>query len=516
LRALIARLLPPVVLVAFSWAFLYYQGFGLVDDAFISFRYVDNLVAGHGLVWNPGQPVEGYTNLLWLLLLAPFAALGYDLVLPAAILGTCFSVGTLELLRRLTARTLPQRPPLVHALPPLLLALNPSFAHWTTSGMETAAFCFFVLLAASALLEVRERRRPALVALAFCAAYLTRPEGAFVAGILLLAHVLFANEGTRRSRLTEAAVLALPLAGVVLIHVGIRLSYYGHLLPNTFYAKVVFGELTWSRGVHHLLAFFTCAGLLVLPGLLLLRAEAPLRRLLASGYLLLAAYLLYLLMIGGDHPAWNRFYLPLLALPLVGLGELVARLAAAVRARRPQLVAMLAALFIVLLTIPGWRWGESSQINYIRASKIGSEWLLKDFFGPSVPTDAFIAASGVGYIGYYTPNRILDTWGLNDTHIAHRPVRPNPTKKFGHDKTDWVYVLSVKPDYIYTFATGRPTAPFADYEVCWPSKVAPLVAIYRRVRPLREQELSLGMPPGMKRTRRHTPPCTRRPTPARR
>ena len=69
----------------------------LTDDAFISFRYARNLAEGHGLVFNPGfARVEGYTNLLWVLLLAPFARLGLDLVIPAAVLGALASCGSLE------------------------------------------------------------------------------------------------------------------------------------------------------------------------------------------------------------------------------------------------------------------------------------------------------------------------------------------------------------------------------------------------------------------------------------
>jgi len=41
----------------------------LADDSFISFRYAWNLVHGRGLVYNAGEYVEGYTNLLWTLLL---------------------------------------------------------------------------------------------------------------------------------------------------------------------------------------------------------------------------------------------------------------------------------------------------------------------------------------------------------------------------------------------------------------------------------------------------------------
>ena len=45
-------------------------GWFITDDAFISFRYVRNLLEGHGLVFNPGEYVEGYTNFLWILELA--------------------------------------------------------------------------------------------------------------------------------------------------------------------------------------------------------------------------------------------------------------------------------------------------------------------------------------------------------------------------------------------------------------------------------------------------------------
>src|SRR5262249_9749616 len=38
------------------------------EDAMISMRYARHLAAGHGLVWNIGEaPLEGFTNLLWVL-----------------------------------------------------------------------------------------------------------------------------------------------------------------------------------------------------------------------------------------------------------------------------------------------------------------------------------------------------------------------------------------------------------------------------------------------------------------
>ena len=46
------------------------HSWSVLSDAFISFRYVRNLLSGHGLVYNPGEYVEGYSNFLWVLELA--------------------------------------------------------------------------------------------------------------------------------------------------------------------------------------------------------------------------------------------------------------------------------------------------------------------------------------------------------------------------------------------------------------------------------------------------------------
>ena len=47
--------------------------FCLLDDAMISMTYARNLAAGHGLVWNAGEPpIEGITNLLWTLYMTLF------------------------------------------------------------------------------------------------------------------------------------------------------------------------------------------------------------------------------------------------------------------------------------------------------------------------------------------------------------------------------------------------------------------------------------------------------------
>ena len=65
------------------------------DDAFILFRYAANLVSGNGLVFNPGEWVEGFTCPLWVLVLSGVQALGINVPRVAGILGLLFATGTL-------------------------------------------------------------------------------------------------------------------------------------------------------------------------------------------------------------------------------------------------------------------------------------------------------------------------------------------------------------------------------------------------------------------------------------
>src|SRR5579884_1934594 len=50
----------------------------LADDAYIPFRYAYNWVHGQGIVWNPGERVEGYTSFLWVLMAAASLAVHLD------------------------------------------------------------------------------------------------------------------------------------------------------------------------------------------------------------------------------------------------------------------------------------------------------------------------------------------------------------------------------------------------------------------------------------------------------
>ena len=157
----------------------------ITDDAFISFRYVRNLLDGHGLVFNRGEYVEGYTNFLWILELAAiWRVLGIRPEDVAQWLSVAYTVGTIAVLLWWVARMphLRQRG-LIAWMALGLICGSATFAVWTSGGgLETRQFTFFTLVAVAVLSVFGTNRRGLLAAsLSLAAAALTRPEGLLVA-----------------------------------------------------------------------------------------------------------------------------------------------------------------------------------------------------------------------------------------------------------------------------------------------------------------------------------------------
>ena len=314
----------------------------LCDDAYIGFRYVRNLVEGHGLVFNPGEYVEGYTNFLWLLELAALWALtGIPPEHTAPFLSVAYTVGTLAVVLWWVYRTpsLPHRG-LIGWMALGLLCSSATFAVWTSAGgLETRQFTFFVLAGLVAL-SVHGSRRWGLLAasLCFAAAELTRPEGLLIGGCFLagfaLCRMLRAGWPWRPWRDWKALTLmGAPFALVVAAHYLWRYSYYGEWLPNTYYAK--YTGPWYDAGFRYLAQAGIETGLYLLLPLAALVGIARWRQHKDGTHLVILLAIVvhgaYLSRIGGDHFEYRPldFYWPLLAVAAaVGLAHVGARLAA--------------------------------------------------------------------------------------------------------------------------------------------------------------------------------------------
>lgn len=293
-----------------------------IDDAFISFRYATNLASGHGPVFNPGGlPVEGYSSLAWVALLAPASLAGFDLPLVAKSLGLIFGALTLLAVAKLASLPLASR-----LVASILLAFHPAFVYHSMNGLETSLMTFLVAcLAGVALSPVRSRGMTALVAAILV---LTRPEGILIL-LIWSALLLFVERG----RGAEAAVVAVVSGGIAsLLQLAFRLFYYGDWIANSSRAKMLPLGLALPHGVRDVAGFLTTGGSLgALPALgmaglalaWIIRSEygaTAFRNLVwLSGFWLLS---LALLSVGGgdSFPLW-RFYVPVLPLLVLSAAE---------------------------------------------------------------------------------------------------------------------------------------------------------------------------------------------------
>ncbi|MCS6840891.1 MAG: hypothetical protein RMJ54_16985 [Roseiflexaceae bacterium] len=448
------------------------------DDAFISFHYARNLVAGHGLVFNPGERVEGYTNFLWTMLAALTIWLGGDPVFWGYAAGIGIGLAIVLVVYRVGASLISPAWGLAAAL---LTASSQSLLVYTArgAGMETGFFALLILLGSGVYLSayrIHSSQRYIVAGVIFALAALTRPEGVMVFG-LTVGHALIAvivgesHAGVSLIHNVRLAVRsALPFIGSFLglfaPYFAWRWQYYGDLLPNTFYAKTGGGVQQWLRGLDYGADFALVFG----GPLLLLAAAAPLAALAdrssrsawraalttPAGYLwlLCAAYTAYVIYVGGDHFPGERFFAPIIPwLSLLIVTGLSAMTLSAAARRTPRLAYATATIAVAVAAWFGLNRGEALERRVVGNDE--SVWMWADlgtWLNRNTPPDASVAAAGIGAIAYYSQRETIDLHGLTDRHIARVTVENMGSGAAGHEKRDPEYVLNVrKPTYIPRF-----------------------------------------------------------------
>lgn len=319
-----ARLLKHPLFLRLS-EFLPYVGWALLsawilinawvaEDAYITFRVIDNFLNGYGLRWNIHERVQVFTHPLWLFAQVPFAAAFGNLFLANIAVSVLCSAGALYLVISGTKR--PVLACFLFFLLPLLL--SKSFMDYSASGLENPLS--FLLFAWFGHVVVNQRAHPhfwLLVSLSVSLSLFNRLDTALLYAPIM-AYLLW--EQRRQVRWQQLALGTLPLLYWLLF----SLWYYGFLFPNTKYAKLNTG-IEWGtyllQGVEyikHLLIYDMESALLLLAGMaaFLPALAAHLRQVeslpklpqaVAAGVL---CYCLYTVSIGGDYMAGRFWALP--------------------------------------------------------------------------------------------------------------------------------------------------------------------------------------------------------------
>lgn len=491
------------VAVAFLLAACAWKGW-VTDDAYITFRAVENFVQGRGPTWNVGERVQVYTHPLWMLAMAALRQVSGEYFYSSIFFGLALTLAAVVL--AILGTAVPTA-----CMAVAILAASRAFTDFSTSGLENALthFC----LAALFVLDFKDGRRFVHhfgVFLAASAGLLCRMDTAF---LILPALGLYLLRHRGRRVLVAAGLGLLPLV----CWEGFSLLYYGFFLPNSACAKLSSGigsAALAKQGLRYLFNslrwdFVTLVATLAGVGLAMRSGDR--RRWIWGLGVILA--LLYVIWVGGDFMSGRFLTAPLWVGTLLLL-----------RARmRPRLAWGAAAASGVLLAIPyfspfvdrhygrEWyapidasgvadermvyeeaslrrmlgkhtvphaedrefakvlnaRWPEDPLVEKIRAWLMdpADEWPPRSRYEPSGVAYTRVTLRGaVGYLGFYLgpQTHVLDYNGIGDPLLARLPALvPDPVLagfvpplarrgwRIGH------FTRAIPRGYAQTLATGR-------------------------------------------------------------
>lgn len=393
-----------------------------VDDAFILLRYAENLAAGHGPVFNPGERVEGFTSPAMVVIEAALLRLGVEPLFAVKLFGILCGLVLLGVTMAL-ARELSGGSRAAGGVAGLLVALHTGVAVACINGLETAPFAALVALGLYFHVRGRSPRDEGVAGLALALALLFRPEGGLPLAFIGVSALWRWREEPDRWRRWLA--LALPTLVLAVPLQALKAAWFGSLTPNTLLAKVPLdstGRL--ASGLDYLAGYgMAHYGHLALLALWALALKGDRRfRLLA---LLATVWTGYIASVGGDWIPHYRFLVPLVPVAAVAtatalvfiwklLGE---RLRAGVRTPARVGLVLLAAAAVVpaaLLELDSVRddvyW---STLASLRAREPLGPWLTSQA-GPG----ASVAMLDVGAVAYHSGLRVIDTGGLTDARVA--------------------------------------------------------------------------------------------------
>lgn len=445
--------------------------FYVADDAFISLRYADRLLSGDGLTWTDGPPVEGYSNLLYVVLTAIVGLFGLDLLWAARLVGLVGAVGATAAVAWPVAR---------HHwaggwVAGLGVAASTSVALWVPGGLEQPLVALWLALALAGLgralahdgLKAGLMVWPGIALALMC---WTRPDSPLLVAALTLGWFLAA--GQDRKALTTSAVLAGIPALATLAQVAVRLAYYGDWVPNTAHVKLRpseahtdMGALWTAQALDNHLPLVLLAALAIVGTLPGEAARARVRIALP----VLFAWLSYTVWIGGDiFPAFRHF-VPMVVMLAWLAGGGVAGMALRWRWAGPTLA---------VLATAGLGWMTLDQRTHpVVARAHNEQWVLLAADVGQVLGENFshqqplVAVSPAGAIPYASRLPALDMIGLNDPHIGRTETVGSGW--LGHETGDGDYVFEQQPDIIFftgpkggarpTFASEKQLAARSDF-----------------------------------------------------
>jgi arabinofuranosyltransferase len=443
-------------------------------------RYAWNFSHGHGLVWNQGEYVQGYTNLLMVLIMSflTFILSKTMAVLAVQVLGVFLVLLTAFFNMKMAAIVFPAETGREHALFGMLSfvcgILYYPLVYWSLMGMETGLLSALLLAGiffAFQYVRSLDFKHLFLVALLGGLAFLARNDSMIYFAVLwtYICVTGISNDNHRAAFLRHLTVIGVYFV-IILGQLGFQYLYYGESLPNTYVLKLTGMPLLdrVQNGLGFILPYIretAIVFLLAVTGLLI-----RVRRETMVLFFLVLISVLYQIYVGGDPWSYWRIMaptMPLLLLLCVDAAFNFGRKFSFPKMTSPDLFRNSLALILIILGVLSINLRFLSEISFqIRpyqvnrnARNVNTAIVLNDI----LKDDATVGVFWAGTIPYYIDNVAIDFLGKSDRHIANLPPDLSGSVAFngmtsvpGHNKYDLNYsIVTLKPTYIPKLFYGR-------------------------------------------------------------
>jgi hypothetical protein len=449
-----------------------------LDDAWIHFRFAENLATGHGFSYNQDVPAPGSTSPLWVLLLTLLYPLTHEFLITSKILGVLFEILTCYLIYLFALRLEASR---ILALAASLLTILIGRMTWgTLSGMEVTLFAFLSLLGIYLYQESEDKPNRKLVS-AFVLGLATqaRPEGYLLFAFFLLDQVA---EGIPRGRgkRKEWTKLVGTLSLEILLYLLVSLPYVlfslkttGRPLPSTYYAKkglgIVTGIQSWEY-LREIITFWFVKDNRLLVWLLPFGLIRFFRKgWMGRGRLLGIWFVGFFLISARVTPNLSnmaRYIVPLA--PIFVLLGVLGAIEIASWLKKIKLNFQLPRVGLsfwtaVALTVAVWRGGESQafwkpvyvlNVDNINKMQVAMGKWAKD----NLPPGSLVALNDVGAIVFFSHLRCLDTVGLVSPELLPY-LKEYALQPGGYRRGLWQFLKERRPDYLIIFPEWYPEFP---------------------------------------------------------
>ncbi len=445
--ALISACFFSIIYISLNWI-------GLIDDAYIFFRYAHNIRQGYGYVFNIGQPVEGTTSVTWTILLVILDIFHLPAELSVKILGILCVLVILFLLGTEYYKT--GIPYSIMFLVFALLIFNKDFILSVMMGLETGLYALLLLaicLVSKWYSERGGRFLSVIMGGIGVLLFLTRPESLALLILIGCGIVFYRQKYMTRYPMTPIFIWILGIFVVTLW----RWSVFGDFIPNSARAKstLALSYLHWSilwprivAGSIYIKNLLVTSWLLVVLGVVGLASVWK----LFWGYVSFSALFMgvsVVLISSGDWMPAARLltpYLPIVAM-LAGTGVNRLRVSFGTRWVQPfELTSILLAVLILLNSF----WSLRDNRFFVAAQWPGDECYRKIglVLRPHLSKEILIAPEAIGRLGYTLIDiPVLDFFGLTDPYIARHGVLPIETYNMGKHHSE--YVMQQKPTLFF-------------------------------------------------------------------